>query len=274
LKVAIYARYSSDNQRDASIADQLRVCREFAARQRWKVVEEFTDHAISGSTLLRSGFQALMRDPLNQRFDVVLAEALDRFSRDQEDTAGLFKRLTFAGVNIVTLAEGDITHLHVGLKGTMNALFLKDLADKTRRGLRGRVEVGKSGGGLCYGYKVTRARPDGVATTGDREIVAAEAEVIRRIFRDYAAGLSPSARQAIERGRLSRTGWRTLESQHYPRQSGPRHRNLEQRAVRRAPRVESPALREGSGHGEARFAPESTIRLGNDFRSRAANRGR
>ena len=62
-----------------------------------------------------------MRDALNGRFDVVLAEALDRFSRDQEDTARLFKRLTFAGVSIVTLAEGDITHLHVGLKGTMNA---------------------------------------------------------------------------------------------------------------------------------------------------------
>ena len=102
---------------------------------------------------------------VEQAIDVVLAEALDRFSRDQEDTAGLFKRLTFAGVNIVTLAEGDITHLHVGLKGTMNALFLKDLADKTRRGLRGRVELGKSGGGLCYGYKVTRATHDGVAVT-------------------------------------------------------------------------------------------------------------
>jgi DNA invertase Pin-like site-specific DNA recombinase len=50
-----------------------------------------------------------MRDALNRRFDVVLAESLDRFSRDQEDTAGLFKRLTFAGVNIVTLAEGDTT---------------------------------------------------------------------------------------------------------------------------------------------------------------------
>jgi site-specific DNA recombinase len=132
LKAAIYARYSSDNQRDASIADQLRVCREFAARHGWTIVQEFTDHAISGATLLRSGFQALMRAALNERFDVVLAEALDRFSRDQEDTAALFKRLTFAGVNIVTLAEGDITHLHLGLKGTMNALFLKDLADKTR----------------------------------------------------------------------------------------------------------------------------------------------
>ena len=193
MKVAIYARYSSDNQRDASIADQLRVCREFAARQGWKVVQEFTDHAISGATLLRSGFQALMRDALNQRFDVVLAEALDRFSRDQEDTAGLFKRLTFAGVSIVTLAEGDITHLHVGLKGTMNALFLKDLADKTRRGLRGRVELGKSGGGLCYGYRVSRATKGDADATGDREIVQAQAEVIRRIFRDYGTGMSPKA---------------------------------------------------------------------------------
>ena len=75
----------------------------------------------------------------------------------------------------------------------MNALFLKDLADKTRRGLRGRVELGKSGGGLCYGYKVTRATLDGAAATGNREIVPAEAEVICRIFRDYAAGLSPKA---------------------------------------------------------------------------------
>src|SRR5687767_12918869 len=112
-----------------------------------------------------------MRDALNQRFDIVLAEALDRFSRDQEDTAGLFKRLTFAGVNIVTLAEGDITHLHIGLKGTMNALFLKELAEKTRRGLRGRVEAGRSGGGISYGYRIVRRFENGVVTTGEREVV-------------------------------------------------------------------------------------------------------
>jgi site-specific DNA recombinase len=117
MKVAIYARYSSDNQRDASIADQMRVCRAFAERQGWTIAEEYADHAVSGTTLLRADFQALMRDALNRRFDVVLAESLDRFSRDQEDTAGLFKRLSFAGVNIVTLAEGDITHLHIGFKG-------------------------------------------------------------------------------------------------------------------------------------------------------------
>ena len=75
----------------------------------------------------------------------------------------------------------------------MNALFLKDLADKTRRGLRGRVELGKSGGGLCYGYKVSRATEGRTDATGDREIVPDEAAMTRRIFRDYAAGLSPKA---------------------------------------------------------------------------------
>ena len=77
----------------------------------------------------------------------------------------------------------------------MNALFLKDLTDKTRRGLRGRVELGKSGGGLCYGYKVTRATLDGAATTGNREIVPAEGDVILRIFRDYADGFGELRRR-------------------------------------------------------------------------------
>ena len=42
--------------------------------------------------------------------------------------------MSYADVKIVTLSEGEVTHLHVGLKGTMNAIFSEDLADKTRRG--------------------------------------------------------------------------------------------------------------------------------------------
>ena len=76
----------------------------------------------------------------------------------------------------------------------MNAIFLKDLADKTRRGMRGRVEAGKSGGGLCYGYRVVRSlRNGGVVATGEREVLAEEAGVVLRIFRDYASGQSPKA---------------------------------------------------------------------------------
>ena len=113
------------------------------------------DAAISGaSVILRPGVQALLQDAQRGMFDMVLAEALDRVSRDQADVAALFKHLRFAGVQIVTLSEGEISELHVGLKGTMNALFLKDLADKTRRGLRGRIEAGKAGGGLSFGYRI------------------------------------------------------------------------------------------------------------------------
>ena len=94
----------------------------------------------SGASLLRRGIQELIQDAGRGRFEIVPAEAMDRLSRDQEDSAGLFKRMPFAGVHIVTLSEGDVSHLHVGLEGTMNALFLKDLADKTRRGTGARCE--------------------------------------------------------------------------------------------------------------------------------------
>ena len=97
---------------------------------------------------------------------------MDRLSRDQEDIAGLFKHLNFAGVRIVTLAEGDIGELHIGLKGTMNALFLKDLGAKTRRGLEGRVAAGKSAGGRCYGYAVVRQTDArGEPVRGERAII-------------------------------------------------------------------------------------------------------
>ena len=140
----------------------------------------------------RPGIQELIQDATRGRFTVVLAEAMDRLSRDQEDIAGLFKRMAFAGVKIVTLSEGDLTHLHVGLKGTMNALFLKDLAEKVRRGLRGRIEDGKSGGGNAYGYDVVKKfSANGEPVRGDRTINEAEAGVIRRIFEDYATGKSP-----------------------------------------------------------------------------------
>lgn len=191
MKVALYARYSSDAQRDASIADQLRVCRAHAERQGWQIIEEYTDHAISGASLLRPGIQAMIADALQGRFQIVLAEAMDRLSRDQEDIAGLFKRMAYGDVKIITLSEGEVTQLHVGLKGTMNALFLKDLADKTRRGLRGRVEQGKSGGGNSYGYTVVKQfDAHGEAVRGDRQIDPDQAKIVRRIFEDYAAGKS------------------------------------------------------------------------------------
>jgi len=191
-RVALYARYSSDNQRDASIEDQLRQCREYADRQGWTIVDSYSDRAVSGASLIRPGIQELLSDVSAGRFEMVLSEALDRISRDQEDVAAVFKRLRFAGVSIFTLSEGEISELHVGLKGTMNALFLKDLALKTHRGIRGRVEAGKIGGGNAYGYRVVKTLDaSGEPVRGEREIDQEQAEIVRRIFREYVAGKGP-----------------------------------------------------------------------------------
>ena len=100
MRVALYARYSTDLQRDASIEDQIRVCRARADKEGWLVVETYTDHATSGATILRPGYQALIAALRGGGIDVVLAESLDRFSRDLEHIAAFYKQCTFHKVRI------------------------------------------------------------------------------------------------------------------------------------------------------------------------------
>ncbi|MCA0851566.1 recombinase family protein, partial [Salipiger thiooxidans] len=193
LRAVIYARYSTDLQRDASIEDQVRACRTLATRQGYDVSEIYTDRATSGASLMRPGIQSLLHDARQTRaFDVVLAHALDRLSRSQSDIASIYQQLQFARIPIETVTEGTIEEMHIGLKGTMNALFLKDLAKKTREGLRGRALAGKSAGGLTYGYRAVRAfDAEGERIRGDREIHPEEAAVVVRVLEAYAAGRSP-----------------------------------------------------------------------------------
>ena len=193
LRAVIYARFSTDMQSDASIDDQIRSCRDYAARQGLTVVGSYTDRAMSGASMMRSGMQRLLHDAQSGEFDVVIAEALDRLSRNQADIATIYQRFAFRDVTIETLSEGAISEMHIGLKGTMNALFLKDLAAKTHRGLKGRALAGKSAGGLTYGYRAVIAfASGGEPIRGDRVIDEIEAETVRRIFRDYARGISPA----------------------------------------------------------------------------------
>ena len=130
MRAVIYARYSSDLQSASSIEDQIRVCRERIDREGWIYQTAYCDRAVSGASRIRVAYQALLEDARRGGYDVVVAEALDRLSRDQEDVAHLFKHLSFAGVRLITLSEGDISELHVGLSGTMGALFLKHFRKK------------------------------------------------------------------------------------------------------------------------------------------------
>lgn len=88
------------------------------------------------------------------------------------------------------LVEGDHAPAR-RVQRDVNVLFLKDLAEKMHRGLRGRVESGKAGGGLCYGYRVVRTMNGMTVSTGEREIEPTEAAIVERIFREFVSGRSP-----------------------------------------------------------------------------------
>ena len=237
MRAAIYARYSTDMQREASIEDQVRICRRLIEERGWVVGDIYSDMGMSGASHLRPGFQKLMEDARAGRFNVVVAESIDRISRDQEHIAGFHKQMTFNGIATHTVAEGAINELHIGLKGTMGALFLKDLAQKTHRGLEGRVRAGKSAGGISYGYRLDRQpQPDGTFTTGDRQIDPVEAPVVRRIFEAYAEGESA----------------RTIA----------RHRDSEQRTLPWQARVEPTAFCQRPGHWETSGPAEPARGLG------------
>lgn len=185
-RAAIYARYSTDLQNERSIEDQLALCRGFAERNGLRVVEVYSDAAVSGaSTVNRSGFLKLMQDASTKRFDIVLAEDVDRISRDQADYHTAQKHLAFLGIETWTAQSGKITGIEGSVRAMMSAYFIDNLAHKVRRGLAGVVRSGRHAGGRAYGYQPIPGKP------GELEIVREEAEVIRRIFAEYVAGSTP-----------------------------------------------------------------------------------
>jgi site-specific DNA recombinase len=187
-RTVLYARFSSDLQNERSIDDQFAVCEAVAKRDGLTIIRTYLDRAKSGASMFeRDGLLEMMTAAKARQFDCIVVESLDRLSRDQEDLAGIFKRLTFYGIRIQTVNEGATTSLHIGIRGIVGSMFLTDLGNKVRRGLSGRVREGKFPGTVTYGYRKIPGRP------GEREVNPAEADVVRRIFEQYAQGRSPRA---------------------------------------------------------------------------------
>lgn len=185
-RAAIYARYSSDMQNERSIEDQIELCRAYAERRGLAVTAVYDDRAISGaSTVQRLGWRRLMGDAADRRFDVLIAEDVDRISRDEADYHGAKKRLTFLGVEIHTAHTGPISGIEGSVRAMMASYFLENLAHKVRRGQAGVIRSGRHAGGRAYGYRPVHGKP------GELTIVEAEAEVVRRICRSYCDGRSP-----------------------------------------------------------------------------------
>jgi site-specific DNA recombinase len=185
-RAVIYARFSTDLQSERSIEDQVSLCQSYALREGLNVVCTYEDRARSGGSVMgRDGLLRMLDQARETAFDVVVVEALDRLSRDMEDLAGIHKRLSFLGVEIRAVHEGVVNTVLVGLRGLVGQLYREDNAHKVRRGQAGRVTQGLAGGGLTYGYAPVPGK------SGERLIVSDEADVVRRIFREYVDGRTP-----------------------------------------------------------------------------------
>lgn len=191
MRAAIYARFSTDHQREASVEDQTRLCRVRAEREGWSITCVHADHGVSGSTPVsaRAGGTALLADALADRFDVLLLEGLDRLSRDLVEQERIVRRLEHVGIRIVGISDGydsqsQARKLHRGMRGLINEIYLDDLRAKVHRGLDGQFARGFFAGGLSYGYKSITAGDDGHRLKIDET----QAAVVRDIFEQYAAG--------------------------------------------------------------------------------------
>ena len=194
-RTAIYARYSSPRQKPTSIDDQLRDCVRYVGSRSGSVHAEYSDARQSGSVSIyfRTGIQSLLNDCRVGHYSAVCAESLDRITRNQRDMADFYQQLVYFGVKLVTLEEGIITELHVGLKGTMNAVFLRSLSDKTRRGQRGAIRNGRMISRAPFGYRSANRIEGTKLERGLREIDPDKAAIVRRIFSLYANGTSAKA---------------------------------------------------------------------------------
>lgn len=185
MNAAIYARFSTDQQRDASIEDQYRVCERAAQAAGLTVVARFEDRGISGGTAERPGYQELLTAARTGGVTVILTEDLSRLWRNRSEFGSRSAELEDLGIHLVT-ATGDDTRrdgwgLMLSIKSAMAEHYRREVSYRTRRGLEGRALANESTGGRCYGY-----------TASMRAIEPQEAAIVREIF---AFSLTQSARR-------------------------------------------------------------------------------
>ena len=159
MKAVIYARYSSDNQREESIEGQIRDCRAYAEYNGIDIVGEYIDRAFSAKTDDRPDFQRMVSDSSKKLFDVVLVWKLDRFARNRYDSAFYRYTLRKNGVRLISVKENisdgpEGIILESMIEG-MAEYYSANLSQNVKRGFRENALKGKwNGGAVPFGYKV------------------------------------------------------------------------------------------------------------------------
>ena len=139
-RVALYARYSSDNQRSESIDAQLRAMHSYCQQHHYQVVKTYVDEARSATTDRRPSFLQMIADSSSKLFDIVLVHKLDRFSRNRYDSAMYKRELKKNGVSLYSVLENlddspESIMMEAVLEG-MAEYYSQNLARETMKGMR------------------------------------------------------------------------------------------------------------------------------------------
>ena len=185
MNAVIYARYSSDNQREESIEGQLRECTAYCQKNDITIVGSYIDRALSAKTDNRPEFQRMIKDSAKGVFDTIVVWKLDRFARNRYDSAHYKQLLRKRGVKVVSATENisdgpEGIILESMLEG-MAEYYSAELAEKVVRGqTENALRCKYNGGRVAFGYKIDQNK--------DYQIDSTKAPLVLEIFTRYANG--------------------------------------------------------------------------------------
>ena len=194
LRAVIYARYSSESQREESIEGQLRECYAFARKNDISVVGEYIDRAFSAKTDKRPDFQKMIKDSAKRNFDLVIVWKLDRFARNRYDSANYKAVLKRNGVKVMSatesISEGSEGILLESVLEGMAEYYSADLSEKVIRGhTENALKCKYNGGTLPVGYTTDKEQ--------NYHIDPVTASFVLEAFQNYDEGMTMSEIAAI-----------------------------------------------------------------------------
>lgn len=204
MNAVIYARYSSDKQKEQSIEGQLRNCYDYADRMGYTVIGEYIDRGMSGTRADRPDFQRMIADAQKKQFKYIIVWKLDRFSRNRYDSAIYKSRLKKYGVKVVSVTEGigdnkESILLEAMLEASAE-IYSTQLGENAARGMRENALKGlTTGGNIPLGYKIK-----------DKRLIVdtKTAPIVQYIFSQYDAGKTKTEIVALckQRGYVTKNG--------------------------------------------------------------------
>ncbi len=209
MRAVVYGRISTDLQKETSVTEQVRRCKQYVEMKGWTLVDEFTDVG-TGMNMEREGFKSMM-ERVNE-WDVVIAYKLDRFHRSSTNAQTWAANLNNIGKNFVALDIDVDTTSAMGMAvfriiTALNQMEVEVTKERTRMGLQAVKNDGRWVGKPPYGYDSVYSESENEADKGILRLNPAEAEVVRMVFqlKDQGESLTGIAESLTTAGILTKS---------------------------------------------------------------------